>query len=294
MDFNLGSAFSSFTRTLDTLGHVNFPGRSSIENVIAGGTSTEALLGAGASALLNKAGINRPASAFGLGKFASHSSGPLNSSGPLSKAQARPDPIMSWRWEAHVPGLPLEYIEDIVIPLPTFEVEPTFRGGSKTYYAKFVDHAAFQMRLYTDLENTAIDWLYKCYGSIRNSDGTYNYPNQYKFAIDVNLLDPHNKVACSFKLVGCFPISGTGYEMQSAASDRVVLSVEMSIDTVELQTSKSNASMSKAFSIPTAVPQLNNLAGFAAPLTQGADTLINTLGNKASSFLSAPSFSGFR
>ena len=305
MDFNLGGAYSSFTRTLDSFGTRNFPGRSTIESVINRGTS--ALLMRGATTVLganNTNNINHAVGAAGIGNIGSllgiggnlpTPSGPKSSGGALSKAQGRPDPIMSWRWEAHIPGLPTQYIEDIVIPIHTFEVEPTFRGGSKTYYAKFVDISAFQLRLYADVENTAIDWLYQFFDSIRNKDGSYNYPKQYKKTIEVSLFGPNNDTpVCTFLMIGCFPISGSGYDLQSASSERVIISVEMSIDNMKMTTPGSNVSQSQAFSVPTSIPQLGNIAGFAAPLLQGPDTFVNSLGDQASLFLSGTSFGGFR
>lgn len=290
MDFDLGGAYKSFTKILDTFGTQNFPGRGTIESVVSKGVTAEGLLAQGADYALGKMGVNH---SFGFGRHRPGPVGPKDPRGSLSRAQARPDPLMSWRWEAIVPGIKSEFIEDIVVPLPTFDVEPTWQNGSKIYLAKFNDVAAFQLNLYVDTENTAINWLFDWFSTIRNSDSTYNYPIEYKKDIHVHLLDPVGHIACRFVLKDCFPSTGSGYNLQSASSDRIVLAVEISLDNIIMVNSQRSDVAQLTTSLPLSVPKMENISGFAAPLLQGADTLIDTFSGKAMSYLPKNPFSGF-
>lgn len=153
-----------------------------------------------------------------------------------SAIKSRDDPLFQMDWMIQLPlGLPWYFVEEIQFPMQDFTVSPgIFRAGVRKYYAEVADIAPVTINFYEDRKLTVTKWLQKWRSMVQNADGTYNTPLQYKQNFVLQPMDAKGNVLGTFTLVGCFPSKIPTYPFVSATSERMVLSVEFSVDNCEL------------------------------------------------------------
>lgn len=122
-------------------------------------------------------------------------------------------------------------------------ITPTFSGqesvgihlaGSKDYHPEFIDIAGFDIVFTEDVEGSVITAIQGWKNLIQNSDGTFNYPDEYKRTVRVDVMRPDHSRARSMRYVGVFPTQ-TGMPSYSYAdSSKAEITQSFSVDGVQV------------------------------------------------------------
>ena len=201
---------------------------------------------------------------------------------PLGKANSRPDPIMDFTWQCHPPGESQNfgwwYVEEFTLPFPQMEAESYFVGGNRVHFAKYVDVSGANMKLYVDQNDYALAWYNSWFNSTRDSMGNFNYPSRYKQDFEIDLLDATQSLICTFYVMGCFPKSASAFDLQSSNSGRLTLSIDISVDSVQLGIPDNKSAGTKSIMnqvtsmIPTSIK-----SALGIPATSGAASSLPTV-----------------
>lgn len=162
----------------------------------------------------------------------------LNPNGWLAKAKNRPDPLFEFSWDAMLIGplgrLPHEFIEDISVPLPRFDMSHVVMQSSKVYYASTLDYGTSSIKMYETFRAECVRYINNWGKVIRTDSGDYEVPSRYKGLCYVWIKDPtNNGNLLTFTMRGVFPATPNGMNLGSQGH-RVQLDLELAVDRVEI------------------------------------------------------------
>ena len=143
------------------------------------------------------------------------------------------EPLFNWNWIAQLPtisGIDPPVAETVDLPFPHIESNPFYGSGSNTYFPGIEDISAFGITFYVDNDLNAIRYITAWNKLIRNPNGTYNYPSNYKRNIICHLYTRERQLITTYLMKGVFPTTKQPIPFSYEASERVRLSVEFSID----------------------------------------------------------------
>ena len=145
----------------------------------------------------------------------------------------RPDPQASFQWVAMLPyGFPPIYVEDANITFPQTDSLPFHVLNTKRYMPGFVDVEGISLTFYEDIFGTSLIYHLLWSELVRDSNGYYGDPFDYKRNIVVSLLDPSGKPTMNAKCIGIWP-QGIGSIALGSDTDRVRIEVQYSTDDVQ-------------------------------------------------------------
>jgi hypothetical protein len=143
--------------------------------------------------------------------------------------------MQNWRWEADIPGLPTNYCEEFQLPLPDFDLISLMRNAKRYHYAGEQRLNSASASIYEDRKGTALAWFNDWRYKIKDDNGIYFVAGEgYKKDITLRMYDDEGGIIKQARLEGCFPTRMSGYDFKSAASDRIIATVEFSVDTFVL------------------------------------------------------------
>lgn len=186
----------------------------------------------------NRSGINKALKVLGLDK------GGL--SNIYDKVAALPDPLLDFEFTVYMPTISTAwaqadallpyYIEDIEVPLESFEVDQIKVNGHPVNIIMFSSQPECTISIYADYANIAQDYVNAWYKSIRAPNGRYNLPYAknnagYKKMIQVVIYKGAVPVAM-IALSGTVPTNRGNYSLKSAGDGRQVLSQTFAVDKV--------------------------------------------------------------
>jgi hypothetical protein len=145
---------------------------------------------------------------------------------------------LSFRWDAVLPdikGLPKPEFEEIA-SMPLYGIEKTvFREAAfDVGYPGVLLISDLTAVFVEDQFGTALRYFQGWRSLIRNADGTYNLPIQYKKTILARLYSNPGRIHTTLKLDGVFPqIPGIG-PFSYAISELMKMTVNFSVDIVTI------------------------------------------------------------
>lgn len=163
---------------------------------------------------------------------------------PLSAGRARLDPLMSYNWYCDLPPidgteLTWEFVEEATLPFVEFEPVSNYRAGKMYHYANHHSIGSLSLKLYEDSQGSAAKYLEKWRRRIIDLEsGLYNHPKDYKQNISVTVMDVAKLTVMFFEYTGCWPMRSDPYAMSSGSSERIVHSVELSVDEMRVKFGK--------------------------------------------------------
>ena len=249
MGFNLGNLaeLAGFpANRIDSAINSVQSGVQSASNLYQQGQSLAQGLSSGANPFLNNSTVGlldslssgeSIGSATGSGRTPLISSS-LNPNGWLAKAKNRPDPLFEFSWDAMLVGplgvLPHEYIEDVTVPLPRFDMSHVVMQSSKYYYASTLDYGTASLKLYETYRADCTRYITNWGRQIRTANGDYEVPSRYKGLLYVWIKDPANQSnLLTFTMRGAFPTTPNGMTLGSQGH-RIQLDLELAIDRVDI------------------------------------------------------------
>ena len=156
--------------------------------------------------------------------------------GWMAQLVSRPDPLLEIDWIPELPfGLPAEYVEEISFTWPRFVTNDAIPNhGQSLYIVEGREVSAITLVFYEDVKLTTSRWVELWRGLICPDGIHYNYPDTYKQSIFAYPSDVNRRPLGKFEFRGCFPTGLPQYHMAGDGSNRVRLSVEFSVDTIEI------------------------------------------------------------
>ena len=152
----------------------------------------------------------------------------------LSKANARPDPHLSFDWSIVLPfnSSINNYVEEITAPAWQWSgPEAVFRGGQQMYYPERMEVGTLEIVLYEDNKFTASSYIDAWMQRIGNPNtGLLNYPAEYKKNITIIAQDAAQNPIATLVYFNCWPISRGQVSLQSSSSERTRITVSLSTD----------------------------------------------------------------
>lgn len=168
----------------------------------------------------------------------------LDTRNPLTAGRARTDPLMSYNWYCDLPtidgtSLGWEFVEEATLPLVEFEPMSNYRAGKMYHYAGHYSIGTLNLKLYEDSRGSAVNYLDAWQRRIINLEsGLYNVPRDYKQTVKFTILDVAKLTVMFVEYTGCWPTRPDSISLNSGSSDRVILSVELSVDEMRLKFGK--------------------------------------------------------
>lgn len=189
----------------------------------------------------NKDGINKVLKALGLDLG--------GNSNIYDKVAGRPDPLLDFEFMVYMPDISTPWaqaqaldpywIEDIDVPLETFDVDELKVNGHPVKVMMYSSQPEATIQLYSEYQAKAYAYFNAWYSSIRTKNGRYNLPYApnnmgYKKLIQVVIMKGPMPVAI-LSLSGVMPTQRNGFESTSAGGDRRTYSQTVSLDKVYLE-----------------------------------------------------------
>lgn len=186
----------------------------------------------------NRSGIQKALKIFGLDK-----GGDSDIYGELSGID---DPVLDFEFSVSMPSISSDWvspvslnplwIEDIDIPLESFEVDQMKVNGHPVNVVMFSALSECTINIYADYKNQAQQYINGWYSLIRRKNGRYNLPYAknnagYKKLIQVIIYKGPAPIAV-ISMSGCMPTSITGHSYKSAGGGRQVFAQSISVDKV--------------------------------------------------------------
>lgn len=167
----------------------------------------------------------------------------------LSKANARPDPHLSFDWSIVMPqdaGTIANYVEEVTSPTWTWTgPNGIFRGNQTMYYPDKFDTTPLELVFYEDRLFTASSYILQWMKQVGSpNSGLMNYPSEFKKTITVVAQDAAQNAIASFVYYGCWPTDMSPVSLQSATSERTRISVKMSVDGMALKIGNASSTVS--------------------------------------------------
>lgn len=148
------------------------------------------------------------------------------------------DPLLDFKWVCtSLPlGLDPTYVEEIDLPFQQISPkEGLFGAGQYTYHPAFQDISAFDITFYEDSKLSTTSWLLKWFERIRRpSDGAYYLPTNYKFDIQLVLMDTTGATVCEVKLINVWPTARGNWPLSYSGNDRLRVQQNFSVDRSEI------------------------------------------------------------
>ena len=147
------------------------------------------------------------------------------------------DPFMNFRWAAYqMPfGLDSRYVEKVSIPWSRFESIPIYNQGKNSYYSSVKDIDAITVTFYEDVNLTITKMLLK-WRELMEKDGYYALPIDYKKNLVFHLLSNTNNTAMlELTAKGAWPSAIDNLELAYDSSDRIIISVTFTIDSMSIK-----------------------------------------------------------
>lgn len=157
----------------------------------------------------------------------------------INQGRSRVDPQKAYKWVAQFPvdfgslSDPLN-VERFSIPLPNYNAEPSYSAGANVYYPSNRDIEGFSATLYLSEDAGVLEDIMRWKSLIQNPDGTFNYPDEYKFPVTALLLSGDNVEVARFQYNGVFPTQTQTPELDYATSERVLMAQSFSADEVQI------------------------------------------------------------
>lgn len=164
----------------------------------------------------------------------------------LSKANARPDPHLSFDWSIVLPndtGTIGAYVEEVTSPVWNWTgPENVFRGGQSLYFPDKMDTTPLELVFYEDRLFTASSYVMQWMKRVGNpGTGLLNYPAEFKRTITVVAQDAAQNPIAAFVYYGCWPSDFNPIPLQSATSERTRISVKINVDGMALNIGNNSA-----------------------------------------------------
>ena len=144
------------------------------------------------------------------------------------------DPFLNFRWSAYqFPfGLDPRYVEKVSVPWPRFESIPIYGQGTNSYYHSVRDIDAITVTFYEDVDLTITKMLLT-WRDLIQKDGYYGLPVDYKKDLGFYLLAPNSSTAMiQITAQGAWPSAVDNMELAYDSSDRLIISVTFTIDSL--------------------------------------------------------------
>lgn len=159
--------------------------------------------------------------------------------GELPQMAARNDPHLLIDWNIAMPSIngfgaiDSKYIEGVNFAAPSVGTRRIQRGSHHINMPGYMECGHVTMTFFEDYQQSSGQYLNWWQCSIRNPDGTYNYPSLYKKNITVNGYAPDGVTQVStIVLVGCYPEGPRGYPYTSGTSDYMKFEQSFAVDNV--------------------------------------------------------------
>jgi hypothetical protein len=136
-------------------------------------------------------------------------------------------------------SLSWEFVEEATLPFVEFEPISNYRAGKMYHYANHYSLGSLGLKIYEDSRGKATQYLEAWRRKIIDLDsGLYNHPNDYKKTIKITIMDVAKMTVMFYEYIGCWPTRTDAYNMTSGSSERIVASVEMSVDEMRVKFGK--------------------------------------------------------
>lgn len=131
------------------------------------------------------------------------------------------------------PTLASEYVSgcDFQLPGPV-GAQPYHVGSTHHYSPLYQETSPVALTFNEDCWMTVTRYLNHWRTLIRNPDGTYNYPTQYKRPIVLKALDPAKKPVMTATLFNCWPMGGVHFSYGSGSSQNMQPQQQFQCDAV--------------------------------------------------------------
>lgn len=160
----------------------------------------------------------------------------------LSAMRGRGDPLMSFNWYCELPVLAnnvqlgWEYIEDATLPFIEFEQQSNYRAGKMSHYPGHYSIGTLNLKLYENSQAKSTRYFDTWKNLILIPlVAQYAHPIDYKKPIRFTIFDVHKLTAMFITYEKCWPMRVDSYNLQSASSERIISSVEISVDDMMVQ-----------------------------------------------------------
>ena len=149
------------------------------------------------------------------------------------------DPIQSYTWFAWIPGVleQGEYIQSISTPSIRYDQQSRFENGKMRHYAGFLSVDDLQLTLYTDVTGIAISCIERWMRSVRDENGLYSLPKDYKKTVILRILDVNDRIVAEIRYLDCWITNWGSYQLDYNNSNILVTTATLSVDDFEIQTS---------------------------------------------------------
>jgi len=170
----------------------------------------------------------------------------------------RPEPQRAYKWWMDVIGLDEfnpTYVEQVAYSYMEFSSDPLEYKATQAFTAGIARPGSLSVVFYEDELGTTQKLLQKWKEKVRNRDGTYNYPDDYKVDILLYLCDSRNEIINTVLCEGAFPTQGSTIDLAYAKNDRVVISQSFAVDKIILD-------------LPIPIPEGEVEVGFPTIITE--------------------------
>jgi hypothetical protein len=125
-------------------------------------------------------------------------------------------------------------VDKITYPFVTIETEGWNKGATREYYPLINDVGDVVLTMKETENGDVKNFLNSWQNLQRNSDGTYNYPEDYKKDVYVKQLEGNREVVNKWKLGGTFVKGVEDISLSYEESSIFALIVTLSCDTVDV------------------------------------------------------------
>lgn len=197
----------------------------------------------------------------------------------LSAMRGRGDPLLSFNWYCELPilannvSLGWEFVEEATTPFIEFEQQSNYRAGKMYHYPGHYSIGTMSLKLFENSRGNATNYIATWQSQMLDSlSGTYATPSEYKRPVKITIFDVAKLTAMFLTYEKCWPMRADAFNLQSASSDRVIQTMELSVDDLTIQFGKYDAA-----SIPSIIDNAKGartLERTTEILKQGASRLI--------------------
>lgn len=155
-------------------------------------------------------------------------------------ATSRNDPQINLHWDVvlYVSGLRFDlspHIEEIQLPSVTLQSVEVFREGRMVPHAEAENTADIQLRVYEDVEQTAMKFFRTWKSKIRSANGTFGVLQDYAGMIDLITRDNTGQYKARYTCYNVWPTSIGSYTMTSGSGGLQTLDVTLTTTGMVLQ-----------------------------------------------------------
>ncbi len=142
------------------------------------------------------------------------------------------DPLLTCHWFAVINNMldTGEFIQSITTPSIRYDQQSRFENGKMRHYAGFMTVDDLQMTIYTDVSGVAINTAARWIRSIRDTEGVYTLPSQYKKTVILYLLDVNDRIITEISYKGCWITSWGSYSLDYNGANIIATDLTLSVD----------------------------------------------------------------